>query len=80
MVPGPPDLDFIYIYIYIYNNLKKFICLPFKKILGTPSVFFMLIKLNFLFNLFYIQWMNDYLVVYIDKDVACSIDNETIIH
>ena len=23
--------DFIYIYIYIYNNLKNFICLPFKK-------------------------------------------------
>ena len=31
----------------IYNNLKNFICLPFKKILGTPSVFFMPIKLNF---------------------------------
>ena len=31
----------------IYNNLKKFICLPFKKNLGTPSVFFMRIKLNF---------------------------------
>ena len=24
------------------------------------------------------QWMNDYLVVYIEKDVACSIYNETI--
>ncbi|KAL4644323.1 hypothetical protein ACB092_02G157200 [Castanea dentata] len=24
------------------------------------------------------QWMNDYLVVYIEKNVACSIDNETI--
>ena len=24
------------------------------------------------------QWMNDYLVVYIEEDVACSIDNETI--
>ena len=24
------------------------------------------------------QWMNDCLVVYIEKDVACSIDNETI--
>ena len=24
------------------------------------------------------QWMNDYLVVYIEKDVACRIDNETI--
>ena len=23
--------------------------------------------------------MNDYLVMYIEKDVACSIDNETII-
>ena len=33
--------------IYIYNNLKNFICLPFKKILGTFSVFFMPIKLNF---------------------------------
>ena len=29
------------IYIYIYNNLKNFICLPFKKILGTFSVFFL---------------------------------------
>ena len=24
------------------------------------------------------QWMNDCLIVYIEKDVACSIDNETI--
>ena len=24
------------------------------------------------------QWMNNYLVVYIEKDVACRIDNETI--
>ena len=24
------------------------------------------------------RWMNDYLIVYIEKDVACSIDNETI--
>ena len=33
-----------------------------------------------LYNLFYIEWMNDYLVVYIERNVACSIDNETIIH
>ena len=25
------------------------------------------------------QWMNDYLVVYIEKDIVCSIDNETIL-
>ena len=25
------------------------------------------------------QWMNDCLIVYIEKDVACSIDNETIV-
>ena len=24
------------------------------------------------------QWMNDCLIVYIEKDVVCSIDNETI--
>ena len=24
------------------------------------------------------QWMNDYLIVYIKKDVVCSINNETI--
>ena len=24
------------------------------------------------------QWMNDGLIVYIEKDIACSIDNETI--
>ena len=24
------------------------------------------------------RWMNDCLMVYIEKDVACSIDNETI--
>ena len=24
------------------------------------------------------QWMNDYLVVYIEKNVTCSIDKETI--
>ena len=32
-----PNLNFFF---YIYNNLKKFICLPFKKNLRTPSVFF----------------------------------------
>ena len=32
----------------IYNNLKIFICLPFKKFLGTPFVFFIPIKLNFI--------------------------------
>ena len=25
------------------------------------------------------QWMNDCLIVYIERDVACRIDNETII-
>ena len=25
------------------------------------------------------QWMNDCLIVYIEKDVVCNIDNETII-
>ena len=25
------------------------------------------------------QWMNDYLVVYIERDVVCSTDNKTII-
>ena len=24
------------------------------------------------------RWMNDCLIVYIEKDIACSIDNETI--
>ena len=24
------------------------------------------------------RWMNDYLIVYIEKDVVCNIDNETI--
>ena len=36
-----------YIYIYIYNNLKNFICLPFKKILGTFLVFFYANKIKF---------------------------------
>ena len=34
---------------------------------------------NELHNLMEDQWMNDCLVVYIEKDVAYSIDNETII-
>ena len=33
-----------------------------------------------LHNLFYIQWMNDCLVVYIKRYVTCSINNETIMH
>ena len=52
--------------------------LPFKKNLGIPSVFFMPIKLILLHNLFYIRWMNDCLIVYIEKDVAGNIDNEII--
>ena len=70
----------IFIYIYIYNNFKIFICLPFKENLETPSVSFMPIKLNFLHNLFCIQSRNDCLVVYIERDVTYSIDNETIMH
>ena len=31
---------------FIYNNLKFFICLPFKKILGTPLVFFFFFYAN----------------------------------
>ena len=33
-----------------------------------------------LHNLFYIQWMNDCLVVYIKRDVTCIIDNDIIMH
>ena len=62
---------------FLYNNLKFFICLPFKKDLKTPLIFFMPIKLNF--AQFVLQWMNDCLIVYIERDITCSIDNKTII-
>ena len=43
----------------------------------TPLIFFMPIKLNF--AQFVLQWMNDCLIVYIERDITCSIDNKTII-
>ena len=46
VVSGPPWPE-KKIYIYIHNNLKFYIYLPLKKILGTPWIFFMPIKLNF---------------------------------
>ena len=40
-----PDLKFTS--LFIYNNLKFFICLPFKKNLKTSSVFFYANKIKF---------------------------------
>ena len=43
VVPRPPWPNFF----FIYNNLKKFICLPFKKNLETLSAFFYANKIKF---------------------------------
>ena len=65
-------------YPLIYLLMKLALTLPIAT--ATIQRFFSAIKYikNELCNRMEDQSMNDYLIMYIEKDVACSIDNETI--
>ena len=65
-------------YPLVYLLVKLVLTLPIAT--ATVERSFSVIKYinNELHNQMGDRWMNDCLIVYIEKDVACSIDNETI--
>ena len=64
-------------YPLVYLLVKLVLTLPVATAIVERS--FSTIKyINELRNQMGDQWMNDCLIVYIEKDVTCSIDNETI--
>ena len=64
-------------YPLIYLLMKLALTLPIATAIVERS--FSTIKyINELRNQMGDQWMNDCLIMYIEKDVACSINNETI--
>ena len=62
----------------IYNNLKNLFIYPLKIIWEHSQFFFYINKIKFCF-IIYFTFSEYYLVVYIERDVACSIDNKTIV-
>ena len=65
-------------YPLVYLLVKLVLTLPVATAIIEKSFLAMKYIKNELRNRMGDQWMNDYLVVYIEKDVALSIDNETI--
>ena len=65
-------------YPLVYLLVKLALTLPVATATVERSFSAMKYVKNELRNRMGDQWMNDCLVVYIEKDVACSIDNETI--
>ena len=65
-------------YPLIYLLVKLVLTIPVT--IATVERIFSVMKYikNELCNRMEDRWMNDYLVVYIGRGVACSIDNETI--
>ncbi|KAL4626176.1 hypothetical protein ACB092_05G077000 [Castanea dentata] len=66
-------------YPLVYLLVKLTLTLPVATATVERSFSAMKYIKNELRNRMGDQWMNDCLVVYIEKDIACSIDNETII-
>ena len=65
-------------YLLVYLLVKLALTLPISIATAERSFSVMKYIKNELRNRMGDQWMNDCLIVYIEKDVACSIDNETI--
>ena len=65
-------------YPLIYLLVKLVLTLPVAITTVERSFSAMKYIKNELCNRMGDQWMNDYLIVYIEKNVTCSIDNETI--
>ena len=65
-------------YPLIYLLVKLALTLPVATATVERSFSTMKYIKNELRNRMGDRWMNDCLMVYIEKDVACSIDNETI--
>ena len=66
-------------YPLVYLLMKLVLTLPIVTAIVERSFSAMKYIKNELCNRMGDQWMNDCLIVYIEKDVACSIDNETIV-
>ena len=66
-------------YPLVYLLVKLALTLPIVTATVERSFSAMKYIKNELCNRMGDQWMNDCLIVYIEKDVACSIDNETIV-
>ena len=66
-------------YPLVYLLMKLALTLPIVTATVERSFSAMKYIKNELCNRMGDQWMNDCLIVYIEKDVACSIDNETIV-
>ena len=66
------------IYPLVYLLVKLALTLPI--VTATVKISFLAMKYikNELRNQMRDQWMNDCLIVYIEKDLVCNIDNETI--
>ena len=65
-------------YPLVYLLVKLALTLPVATATVERSFSAMKYVKNELHNRMGDQWVNDCLIVYIEKDVACSIDNETI--
>ena len=66
-------------YPLVYLLMKLVLTLPIVTATVERSFSAMKYIKNELCNRMGDQWMNDCLIVYIEKDVACSIDNKTIV-
>ena len=66
-------------YPLVYLLVKLVLTLPVATTIVERSFSTMKYIKNVLRNRMGDQWINDCLIVYIERDVACSIDNETII-
>ena len=66
------------IYPLVYLLVKLALTLPVVTATVKRSFLAMKYIKNELRNQIRDQWMNDCLIVYIEKDVVCNIDNETI--
>ena len=65
-------------YHLVYLLVKLVLTLPVATATVERSFSVMKYIKNELCNRMGDQWMNDCLIVYIEKDIACSINNETI--
>ena len=65
-------------YPLVYLLVKLILTIPVTTATVERSFSIMKYIKNELHNRMRDQWMNDCLIVYIKKDVACSIDNEII--
>ena len=66
-------------YPLVYLLMKLVLTLPIVTAIVERSFSAMKYIKNELCNRMGDQWMNGCLIVYIEKDVACSIDNKTIV-